>query len=656
MSGHQLRSQNIAAKRTQPLGLDVPSRRACVNCRQRKVRCDIGDKGVPCTNCSTHSRPGCRSCPNKKQLRQSLRQSAVLAPLRPRQSINAPTTASSSAVATEASSPDEGGEIELGAHVLNDNDARDAELGHRTRAHFIGNDLSNCNYLFRQSSSNVGYDNVFHFNNGQLESSEDWYERHGVSGEALERPDTQLERRLVRAYFDMINPGWPIVDEDLFMTQYRGEDPANPTCLTLLNAIMLVGAHALASHDETMVPLLRVFFQRTKILFDCESWPDRLVYIQVPLLMTWYSDANAWYWIGIATRTAMAIGLHRDTSHSKMMPVYKRVYTRLWWVLFQFDTIASLSAGRPQVINLDDSDVPDLQPCHVENLPGAEIEFVIFHAQLCKIISETTRKGWSLRATPEAKLEAIKTADELLGSLILSIPKRLQLTISCLDLWRAHFYLTYYNFVLLIHRPSPKSRKGSSIEGQEDAILCREATVTIASMFEVLLSKKFISSLWLYSNHVVFTATIHIINEINTNKTLLAAKSRQTLHTFWEVLKELAKYWNYAGGLLKVLEQRASRPRGDRVHAPGEPSLNLQIDGPSFEQPTGVSLTWSNNDNVPPTDSNVDLTNAGFNTYAATDPQNIPIDLLGGSQDPTLNNLFLMDTSAFDFLFSEDIS
>jgi hypothetical protein len=82
----------------------------------------------------------------------------------------------------------------------------------------------------------------------------------------------------------------------------------------------------------------------------------------------------------------------------------------------------------------------------------------------------------------------------------------------------------------------------------------------------------------------------------------------------------------------------------------------MQIDGPSFEQPTGGSSTWSNDDNVPPTDAITDLTDAGFNVYTATGPQNIPIDLLGGSQDPTFNDLFFMDTSTFDFLFSEDIS
>ncbi|RGP68712.1 hypothetical protein FSPOR_5183 [Fusarium sporotrichioides] len=656
MSGHHLQAQNVAAKRTRPSRVDIPTptlRRACINCRQRKIRCDISVKGCPCTNCSTHDRPGCRSCPNKKEVRQSLRQAAVLAPLRPRQSTDSPTPISSFAAIPEASSPEEGNKVELGSHVLIDNDIRDAELGHRTRLHYIGNDLSNCNYLVRQGASNVHIDNVFHFNNGQYESCEDWYQRHGISGEPLERPDKQLEMQLLRAYFDIINRGWPIVDEDLFMTQYHGLDSTNPVCLTLLNAIMLVGAHTLASHDESMTPLLSVFFRRTKTLFECESWPDRLVYIQVPLLMTWYSDANAWYWIGIATRTAMAIGLHRDTSHSKMMTVYKRVYTRLWWVLFQFDTIASVSAGRPQAINLDDSDVPDIQPHDVEDISG---DFMIYHVQLCKIISETARKGWSLRASAEAKLDAIKKADECLGNLILSIPKRLQLTISSLDIWQAHFYLTYYNFILLLHRPAPNSRTQSSQEAQDDTVLCREATVAVASIFEVLLSKRFISSLWLYSNHVVFTATIHIINEISTNKPLLAAKSRQILHTFWKVLRELAIYWNYAGGLLKVLEQRASRPRGERVHRTSEPSLNLQIDRPSFEEPNGGPSSWSSNNSDPINNPDQNLADLHLDTCTTTGSYNATMNFLKGGQDPSFNDLFLVDTSAFDFLFSEDIS
>jgi hypothetical protein len=46
----------------------------------------------------------------------------------------------------------------------------------------------------------------------------------------------------------------------------------------------------------------------------------------------------------------------------------------------------------------------------------------------------------------------------------------------------------------------------------------------------------------------------------------------------------------------------------------------------------------------------------GFDTYESTNSQNITMDFLTGGQDPSFNDLFLMDTSAFDFLFSEDIS
>jgi hypothetical protein len=191
---------------------------------------------------------------------------------------------------------------------------------------------------------------VFHFSNGQLDSSENWYEAHNIPEEILIRPNKALETRLIRAYFDLVNRGWPIVDEELFMTQYQEQDRMNPLCLTLLNAILLVGAHTLASQDESMLPLLPAFFRRAKYLVLSDSWHDRLVYVQVPLLLTWYSDANAWHWIGIAIRTAMAVGLHRDASHSTNLPVYKRKYVRLWWVLFQFDTISATSAGRPQAM------------------------------------------------------------------------------------------------------------------------------------------------------------------------------------------------------------------------------------------------------------------------------------------------------------------
>ncbi|KAF4338068.1 cutinase transcription factor 1 beta [Fusarium beomiforme] len=665
------RSQNITAKRTKLSRVDGPARRACINCRQRKIRCDIVDKGVPCTNCSTHNRSGCRMCPNKKDARESLNRPAVLAPLRPRESTGSPAVPSP-LTTQPASTGREDGEQDLGAHLLNRNDKTGVELGHRTRSHFIGSEVSNCHYLVRQSSSEPGFDKVFHFSNGQLGPSESWYEEHNIPEDILKRPDKLLETRLIRAYFDLINRGWPIVDEELFMSQYYGQDRTNPLCLTLLNAILLVGAHALASQDETMVSLLPVFFRKAKYLALSDSWHDRLVYIQVPLLLTWYSDANAWHWIGIATRTAMAMGIHRDASHSSMLPVYKRTYTRLWWVLFQFDTISATSAGRPQVINLADSDVPDLQYADLEGIPGAEINFIIHHIKLCKVISQTIRVGWAPRASMETRLEAIKRADESLGDLMLEIPARLQPKLSGLDIWQSLLHLTHHNFILLLHRPAPHAdAKDQSTEAHEDAILCREATVAIASVFEVLLSQRMISSLWLYSNHVLFTATIYILNQISTSKPLLAAKPRQILDIFLATLRELAKYWTYAKGLLQVLEQRASKIKDERAgrtptkpqygassgqtdrqhdQQPG-PHLNVPVEALYYGQPSECSSRWSSRDSQT---SNVDLSDLGSNTHPAAGDFNMSMGFLGSTQDPLLDDLFMIDTSAIDLFFYEN--
>ncbi|RYC84967.1 hypothetical protein BFJ63_vAg12110 [Fusarium oxysporum f. sp. narcissi] len=673
MPCHRPRSQNIAAKRSQLPRVDGPTRRACINCRQRKIRCDIVDKGVPCTNCSTHGRSGCRMCPNKRDARQSSQRPAILAPLRPRQSTDSP--AAPSPVVTEpASTAREDGEQDLGSHLLNRNDETEVELsqvelGHRTRCHFIGSELSNCHYLVRQSTSETGLDKVFHFSNGQLDSSENWYEAHNIPEEILIRPNKALETRLIRAYFHLVNRGWPIVDEELFMTQYQEQDRMNPLCLTLLNAILLVGAHTLASQDESMLPLLPAFFRRAKYLVLSDSWHDRLVYVQVPLLLTWYSDANAWHWIGIAIRTAMAVGLHRDASHSTNLPVYKRKYVRLWWVLFQFDTISATSAGRPQAINLWDSDVADLQPADLEGIPGAEFDFITYHTKLCKIISQTIRDGWSPRASMEARAGAIKRADESLGNLMLELPPRLQLKLSNLDIWQSLFHLTHHNFILLIHRPAPKpSIRDQSPEAQDNAILCRESTVAIASVFEVLLSKRMISSLWLYSNHVLFTATIYILNQISTSKPLLAAKSRHILDTFLATLRELVKYWTYAKGLMQVLEQRASKVRDERVEKastrlqyaapsgqhrrpPIDPHLNVPGGPSSYEQPSEDSTAWSNQEGQTPNAALADLVSNSQPTATDFYPST---GFLGSTQDPLLDDLFMIDTSVLDLFFYDN--
>jgi transcriptional regulatory protein AMDR len=221
---------------------------------------------------------------------------------------------------------------------------------------FIGSEPSNFNYLVRQTSSHSSQDHVFHFSNRQYHLKYTAHDIDNVPRDALARPDKPLVDKLLTAYFVHINRGWPIVDEENFMNQLQGKDAQNPLSLPLFNAVLLVGAHvvSLQGEHEEMKRLQAVLFRRTKTLVDSRFEQDRLVYIQVALLLTWYSDgleevvANAWYWIGTAARTAIGLGMHRDTSTARLLNVQKRTWIRVWWVLFQFDTLISMSYGRPQ--------------------------------------------------------------------------------------------------------------------------------------------------------------------------------------------------------------------------------------------------------------------------------------------------------------------
>jgi transcriptional regulatory protein AMDR len=78
--------------------------------------------------------------------------------------------------------------------------------------------------------------------------------------------------------------------------------------------------------------------------------------LQASLLLTWQCDdledivSNTWHWVGVATRTAFGMGMHRDAGPSSLNAMDKRLWVRLWWILFQFDVLVSASYGRPQAM------------------------------------------------------------------------------------------------------------------------------------------------------------------------------------------------------------------------------------------------------------------------------------------------------------------
>lgn len=336
--------------------------RACIDCHRRKIKCDVVDKGTPCTNCEVHRRPGC--CLYEKKRTRELRQHAsprVTRTIRPRESapvdmdVDAPAaTGVACPPNTRTPTPDDGDASDPGnlAEFIDHEEIRSAAIELEGRMCFIGTGVSNFNYLVRQSSLRPADENAFHFANRQFRRAHTAHDLQNVPPETLKRLNPALERRLLQAYFERVNRGWAIVDEEYFMAVYDAKGAQNGLSLVLLNAILIVGVHVLAEEDPKLKALQPVLFRRTKCLIDRRFEQDRTVYVQAALLLTWYSDgleeilANAWHWIGVATRIALGHGMNRDVSMTSMPAVSKRIWARLWWTMVQFDTMVSAAYGR----------------------------------------------------------------------------------------------------------------------------------------------------------------------------------------------------------------------------------------------------------------------------------------------------------------------
>ncbi|PWY82954.1 acetamidase regulatory protein [Aspergillus heteromorphus CBS 117.55] len=443
--------------------------------------------------------------------------------------------------------------------LIDEEESGSREIRRGVRAIYVGHELSNMSFLIRQQRDKD--DDVYHFAGNDIPRRQLRTGHDQLLMDALTLPESALADELVQAYFDHVNPGYPIVDEDLFMAQYRNRDPADPPPILLLQAILLVGAHVTHSKAERDV-LKEIFFRRAKWLFDSRIERNRDILVQAALLMTWHSDsadddvaANAHYWVGVAARIATGLGMHRNPVSSRFVPRDRRMWRRLWHILVQFDVMVSLSYGRPQAINLEDSDVSALTLSDFEGCGDrVQSEYSIHFSELSVMISYIIRSRFGLRVSAERRKAVLQEADEALANWSLKLPDKLRLRASDMDPWSAMLHLTYNNFLILLHRPHPRASAYSDDYGPHDAEICSAAAGVIASIFEELRLNNRLKFLWYSGVHTLFTAMIQVRVELRFSNPVLAINALRRFDSAFYSLRELAGFWSHANTILRLFE------------------------------------------------------------------------------------------------------
>ncbi|KAI9778330.1 MAG: hypothetical protein M1839_008117 [Geoglossum umbratile] len=331
---------------------------------------------------------------------------------------------------------------------------------------------------------------------------------------ALTIPEVGLRNELLRTYLEYVHPYMPLLEvHDFLSIIERGSGATGKLSLLLFQAVMFAGtAFVGMSHLEnagykTRKAARKVFFQKTRLLYDFDYEHDRIALVQALLLMTyWYEtpddQKDTWHWMGVAISLSHTIGLHRNPGKSKMDHKRQRLWKRIWWSCFMRDRLVALGMRRPTRIKSEDYDVPMLtlddfeisslnpnitciaQDCLLARDPVRQRELAIMcieKAKLCVCISHVLSAQYSVlnnnqgALTPEGnttttmmllprKLGAetceVRSCDDQLSKWIEELPEEASYQTptpgamdEVLTVHRALLHMVYYTTLSALHRP-----------------------------------------------------------------------------------------------------------------------------------------------------------------------------------------------------------
>lgn len=389
-------------------------------------------------------------------------------------------------------------------------------------------------------------------------------------------PSQEVRDALVTAFFEKIHPGFPIIEESLFRSQYCNKD--NPPPLLLFQAVLLVGAHA-CDHPvvaSSRMVVMRTLFRRASMLFHLRHEDDRLHMVQAALLFTWHLEnadtvcGGSYYWLGIAYRIAYGMGLHRDLSPlaiSRLPQWERRMYRRIWWTMFQAEVFSSLEHGRPCMFSLSETDQPQLDRSdfaegddgHIND--SVRLEYCSKNIGLCFIILQILNLNSPSAANPDPS--AVSSIEATLASFALDLP-------STTDFWSCQLRMHYNMALLHLHRNTP------SVEGHAAADatgapatapapdakaqeICSDASQAILASMETICNRRWVGQCYFTGVSAIMAAAIQITvdarSALTQGSALLALCAQDRLVRLLDCARELERYWPSAGAIHGLFAQ-----------------------------------------------------------------------------------------------------
>ncbi|KAJ0321947.1 hypothetical protein COL5a_008923 [Colletotrichum fioriniae] len=135
-------------------------------------------------------------------------------------------------------------------------------------------------------------------------------------------PAPHIADQLIRPFFEIMHPAYPVFDRENFSRQYR-QGQASPL---VLQAMFLLGFTVC---DDSLIEeagfsdratARRTHYLRAKALYDAEYESDHMNLVAVMLLLGfWWAgpedQKDNCYWVNCAATMAQSLGMHRSYCH-----------------------------------------------------------------------------------------------------------------------------------------------------------------------------------------------------------------------------------------------------------------------------------------------------------------------------------------------------
>ncbi|KAM3079799.1 Transcriptional activator of fatty acid utilization [Clarireedia jacksonii] len=596
-------------------------------CRSRRVRCDAGSHGIPCTNCQAFYLD-CSIPPRKKD-----REGASVS--RRRQSSTASRGGHHGQITHEqrsvpelplpiATEPDDFASLILQAdqHIKRQPDGLNSyvELTSLTISKSPIENPGRVAYLQEGSSLALLLNpsissGTVHYPLPELPTSDKAVttKMNEVEMEilrkrgALELPPRDLCDQLIEAYFKWVAPLVPIINRTIFLQRWN--DSRNPPSLLLMQALLLAGSRVctapmlLDSHGSP-IAAATMFYKRAKALYDADYEEDRVVIVQALILLGWYWEEpgvvtkNVFYWNGLATTISHGFGMHRNPERSGLSAADKRLWKRIWWTLYTRDRSVAVALGRAAHINLEDSDMEMIRAeDFIDDHSGPEdelhVQLFLQYVKLCLITDEILEQHYSLKSTYlNRSFATLQECDLALNDWLQSCPRQVRWNRLQNDtFWPAYLYTIYHTIKCLLHRAYLPTAAKSNDQLQQLSIshnAAFQSASAITLIAERLITRNELRHAPPFMIYALLSALIMHVYELRLQSASQSA-SRKRVSICMSALDRLSDVWLVAKMVQELFEiilktagfadyaiedGSLSRPIGNRKMRPSDHSTS----------------------------------------------------------------------------------